>query len=146
MRQAVDAVVEALRALSFQPVTDEVVALIDDMRNGLKAIIDKDLNEATKAALGAAMSVLPGDLHPVTDPIVAEFGELVDAGPARWCCNRVKDAPKRLLDEVKRFEPAALVGDQLSAPYRQLLDRADSFRRRSCSPPPTPSWRARGSA
>ena len=72
------------------------------------------------------MSVLPGDLHPATDPIVAEFGELVEAGPLALL-NRVKDAPKRLLDEVKRFEPAALVGDQLGAPYRQLLDQADSF-------------------
>jgi hypothetical protein len=126
VRQAVDAVVEALRSLSFQPVTDEVVALIEEMRKGLKAIIDKELNDATKAALGAAMSVLPGDLHPATDPIVAEFGDLVEAGPLALL-NRVKDAPKQLLDEVKRFEPAALVGDQLGAPYRQLLDRADSF-------------------
>ena len=126
VRQAVDAVVEALRSLSFQPVTDEVVALIDEMRKGLKAIIDKELNDATKAALGAAMSVLPGDLHPVTDPLVADFDELVEAGPLALL-NRVKDAPKRLLDEVTRFEPASLVGDQLSAPYRQLLDRADSF-------------------
>lgn len=126
VRQAVDAVVEALRSLSFQPVTDEVVALIDEMRKGLTAIIDKELNDATKAALGAAMSVLPGDLHPVTDPLVAEFDEQVQAGPLALL-NRVKDAPKKLLDEVKRFEPASLVGDQLSAPYRQLLDRADGF-------------------
>jgi hypothetical protein len=126
VRQAVDAIVEALRSLSFQPVTDEVVALIDEMRQGLKAIIDTELNDATKAALGAAMSVLPGDLHPATDPIVSEFGDLVEAGPLALL-NRVKDAPKRLLDEVKRFEPASLVGDQLGAPYRQLLDRADGF-------------------
>ena len=126
VRQAVDAVVEALRALSFQPVTDEVIALIDEMRSGLKAVIDKELNDATKAALGAAMSVLPGDLHPVTDPIVEDFGELVEAGPLA-VLDRVKDAPQRLLDEVKRFEPVSLIGDQLSAPYRQLLDRADSF-------------------
>ena len=126
VRQAVDAVVEALRSLSFQPVTDEVVALIEEMRKGLKAIIDKELNDATKAALGAAMSVLPGDLRPATDPLVADFGDLVEAGPIALL-NRVKDAPKKLLDEVKRFEPASLVGDQLGAPYRQLLDRADSF-------------------
>lgn len=126
VRQAVDAVVEALKSLSFQPVTDEVVGLIEAMKDGLKAIIDTDLNDATKAALGAAMSVLPGDLHPVTDPLVADFGELVEAGPLVVLAS-VKDAPKRLLDEVKRFEPAALVGDRLSAPYRALLDRADSF-------------------
>jgi methyl-accepting chemotaxis protein len=72
------------------------------------------------------MSVLPGDLHPATDPIVAGFGELVEAGPLALL-NRVKDAPKRLLDEVQRFEPASLVGDQLGGPYRQLLDRADGF-------------------
>lgn len=126
VKQAVDAVVEALKSLSFQPVTDEVVALIGEMKDGLKAIIDTDLNDATKAALSAAMSVLPGDLHPVTDPLVEDFGELVATGPIA-VLNSVKDAPKRLLDEIKRFEPASLVGDRLSAPYRELLDRADGF-------------------
>jgi hypothetical protein len=126
VRQAVDAVVEALRSLSFQPVTDEVVALIDQMRDGLKSVIDNELNDATKAAVGAAMSVLPGDLHPATDPLVDEFDELVETGPLQLL-NRVKDAPKQLLDGLTRFEPAALVGDQLSAPYRELLDRAGGF-------------------
>ena len=45
--------------------------------------------------------------------------------------NRVKDAPKRLLDEVTRFEPASLVGDQLSA-----------HRTGSCSIAPTASARS----
>jgi hypothetical protein len=124
--QAIDAVVADLKSLSFTPVTDEVIALIESMKNGLKAILDKDLNAATKAALGTAMSVLPGDLHPVTDPLVTDFGELVASGPSAVLAG-VKDAPKRLLDGVKRFEPAALVGDRLSAPYRTLLDHADGF-------------------
>jgi len=127
VKQAVDAVVETLKSASFEPVTDEVVKLIGSMKDGLKAIIDKDLNDATKAALGAAMSVLPGDLHPVTDPLVADFDDLVTAGPLAVLAS-VKDAPKRVLDEAKRFEPAALVGDQLSAPYRALLDRAGKFK------------------
>src|SRR5262249_15502625 len=93
--QAIDAVVADLKSLSFTPVTDEVVALIESMKNGLKAILDKDLNAATKVALGAAMSVLPGDLHPVTDPLVADFGELVASGPSAVLAG-VKDAPKRL--------------------------------------------------
>jgi hypothetical protein len=126
VRQAIDAVVEALGSLSFAPVTDEVVALIEAMRKGVQAIIDQDLNEATRAALGSAMSVLPGDLRPATDPLVADFDQLVTAGPLALL-NGVKDAPRRLLDEVERFEPAALVGDQLSAPYRVLLARAGGF-------------------
>jgi hypothetical protein len=126
VRQAIDTVVEALRSLSFAPVTDEVAALIEAMRKGVQAIIDKDLNDATKAALGSAMSVLPGDLRPVTDPLVADFDQLVTAGPLALL-NRVKDAPKVLLDEVKRFAPAALVGDRLSAPYRTLLARTGTF-------------------
>lgn len=127
VKQAVDAVVDALKSLSFEPVTDEVVKLINSMRDGLKAIIDKDLNEATKSALGAAMSVLPGDLHPVTDPLVSGFDDLVESGPLQLL-NTIKDAPKQVLDQVKQFEPAALVGDQLSAPYRALLDRAGQFK------------------
>jgi len=126
IREAIGAVVEALKSLSFAPVTDEVVALIGTMKSGLQSIIDKDLNDATKSALGAAMSVLPGDLHPVTDPLLEEFGDLVASGPVA-VLSQVKDVPKRLLDEVKRFNPAALIGDQLSAPYRALLDQADGF-------------------
>ena len=72
------------------------------------------------------MSVLPGDLHPVTDPLVADFDNLVTSGPLAVVAS-VKDAPKRLLDQVKRFEPAALIGDRLSTPYRALVDRADGF-------------------
>jgi hypothetical protein len=126
VKQAIDTVVEALKSLSFTPVTDEVVELINSMRDGLKAIIDKDLSDATKAALGAAMSVLPGDLHPVTDPLIADFDDLVTSGPLAVVAS-VKDAPKRLLDEVKRFEPVALIGDKLSTPYRKLVDQADGF-------------------
>jgi hypothetical protein len=126
VRLAVDSVVDALRALSFQPVTDEVVALIGNMKNGLQAIIETDLNDATRSALAGAMSVLPDDLRPVTAPLVEDFGELVDTGPLALLSS-VKDAPRRLLDEIERFEPAALIGDRLSAPYRALLDRADQF-------------------
>jgi phage-related protein len=126
VKQAIDAVVDALKSLSFAPVTDEVVALINSMKDGLKAIIDKDLNDATKAALGAAMSLLPGDLHPVTDPLLVDFDHLVTSGPLAVVAS-VKDAPKRLLDEVKRFEPAALIGDKLSTPYRALVHSAEGF-------------------
>lgn len=126
VKQAVDTIVAALKSLSFTPVTDEVVELIGAMKDGLQAVIDKDLNDATKAALGAAMSVLPGDLHPVTDPLLSEFDDVVISGPLA-VVSRVKDAPKRLLDEIKRFEPATLIGDRLSTPYRDLLDRADGF-------------------
>lgn len=126
VKQAVDTVAEALRSLSFQPVTDEVVGLINQMKNGLQAIIEKELNEATKSALGAAMSILPGDLHPVTDPLLADFGNLIENGPL-VVLQSVKDAPKRLLDQIQQFNPAALIGDQLSGPYRELLARADDF-------------------
>ncbi len=126
VKEAVDDVAEALRSLSFQPVTDEVVALIGQMKAGLQAIIDTDINDATKAALATAMSALPGDLRPATDPLVEDFGVLVATGPTA-VLRRVKDAPQRLLDQVRRFEPAAMIGDRLSAPYRDLLARADDF-------------------
>ena len=51
----------------------------------------------------------------------------MEAGPLA-VLNRVKDAPKQLLDEVKRFEPAALVGDQLSVRRTgSCSTSADSF-------------------
>lgn len=127
VKQAINALVDALKSLSFTPVTDEVIALIEEMRKGLKAIIDQDLSDAVKAALGAAMAVLPGDLHPVTDPLVVDFTGLVDTGPLALLTS-VKDAPKQILDSIKRFEPAALIGDQLAAPYRTLVARANGFK------------------
>ena len=39
----------------------------------------------------------------------------------------IQGEPQKLLDQVKHFDPASLVGDELSKPWQTLLDDLDDF-------------------
>jgi len=126
VRSAIEQVADTLRNLSFAPVTDEVIALIEKMTEGLRALGDADLNDAMKGLLSTALAVLPDDLRPVTDPLIDDFGELVESQPVQLL-ERVRAKPQQVLDHVRGFEPRLLIGSALSDPYRELLDKAEGF-------------------
>ena len=71
--------------------------------------------------------MLPTDLKPVTDPLVDGLKELVEGGPVPLV-KAIQGEPQKLLDQVKHFEPASLVGDELSEPWQALLVDLDDFR------------------
>jgi len=127
IREAIAALTETLQQLSFAPVTDEVVALIEQMTEALRQLQQTDMNDAAKAALAVALEVLPDDLKPVTDPLLDEFGELIDQGPVPLL-ERVADQPAKLLDAITRFQPGSLIGDSLGKPYREALSKAEAFK------------------
>jgi len=127
IRSSIDTLAETLERLSFAPVTEEVIALIDQMTKALKQVQQTDLNDAAKAALAIALQVLPEDLTPVTDPLLDDFDGLIESGPLPLL-TRVADKPAELLGAITRFQPGALIGDQLGAPYRDALGRAEGFR------------------
>jgi hypothetical protein len=126
IRQGVETVNDALQNVSFEPIADEVVKDIQAVTDALTAIDPSTLPGPLQGALSSAVSVLPTDLKPVTDPIVDGFKELVEGGPVPLV-QAIQGEPQRLLDEVKHFEPAGLVGDSLSAPYEALLDDLAAF-------------------
>jgi len=126
VRNAIATVTETLEQLSFAPVTDEVIALVEQMTEALRQLEQTDLNDMAKAALAVALEVLPDDLEPVTDPLLEEFGELIDNGPVPLL-EKVAEKPAELLSSITRFQPGELIGDTLGAPYREVLDKADAF-------------------
>ncbi len=124
VRKDLDNIAAQLEAVSFAPFTGEVV-------KGLEAIADtlKSLGEIPgplEGALQSALSVLPSDIRPITDPVLDEFGKIVNAGPVK-ALDAVAELPKQLADRVRSFDPATLVGDGLSGPYNQLLSDLQGF-------------------
>lgn len=127
IRKAVNTITETLEQLSFAPVTDEVVALIEKMTEALKTLAQSDMNDAAQAALSVAMRVLPESLEPVTKPLVAEFDELIQSRPVPLL-EQVMDKPQQLMSAITRFQPVDLIGDDLAEPFDHALSQMDQFR------------------
>lgn len=127
IRSALQEVTDTISTLSFSPVTDQVIALIEEMQKGLTALENTDLNDALKGMLDTAMSVLPPDLRPVTDPIIDDFGVRIDQGPV-VLLEAVRAKPQEVLDKIKSFDPGSLVGDALGAPFQQAKAKIEGFR------------------
>lgn len=127
VREALATVTATLEQLSFAPVTNEVVGLIEQMTGALRELQQSDMNDAAKAALSVALEVLPDDLQPVTGPILVEFDALIEGGPVPLL-KRVAAKPQQLLEEVNRFSPGNLIGESLATPYRAALGKMEGFK------------------
>ena len=125
VRKDLDNVAKQLEAFSFAPFTGEVTKDLQAIADTLKSL--GDLPAPLGDALHAALSVLPSDLKPITDPIVDEFGQIVNAGPVQ-VLDTVADLPKQLADKVRSFDPNSLVGSSLSEPYNKLLSDMQGFK------------------
>lgn len=127
IRGALETATAQIEQLSFAPLTDQVIAVMQEMTAALEKIDTSTLDPALQLALQGAVAVLPSDLTPVTDPIVVDFGALVETGPVPLL-ETVRQQPQRLLDQVRGFDPAALVGGAIGQPYRDLLAQMEAFR------------------
>jgi len=126
IRGALTTVTQQLQALSFSPLVDQVVTAIEEL-SGVFATIDTSvLSTPLKLALQAALALLPEDLTPVTDPLIAEFGQLIETGPVPLL-QIAQQQPQRLLDQVRSFQPTTLIGDALSQPYQTVLTQMQAF-------------------
>ncbi len=126
IRDTLDKATKQLETLSFSPLTNEVIAAIEEVAETLRGIDTSDLSPALQMALQAAVAVLPKDLSPVIDPLITQFGELVEGGPVPLV-KAVQKKPQQLLDSVRQFEPAMLVGDTLSKPFQALVSQIEAF-------------------
>src|SRR5262245_30914307 len=125
VRADLDKAAQQLEAFSFAPLTGEVVKDMEKIADVLKSL--GDLPAPLLDALHSAISVIPSDLKPITDPIVDEFGQIVSAGPVA-ALHAVADLPKQFADKVRAFDPTTLVGTSLSGPYNQLLTDMQGFK------------------
>jgi hypothetical protein len=127
IQSAVDSVAQQIEALSFAPVTDQVIGVIGELTAALESIDPAELPAPAAAALSAAVTILPPDLAPVTEPIIVDFDGVIEAGPVVLVA-RIKQEPARLLEHVTQFEPARLIGDPLNAPFESLIRELEAFR------------------
>lgn len=127
IQSAIQSAAQQIESLSFSPITDQVINVIDELTAALESIDPAELPAPATAALGAAVAILPADLTPVTDPLVVDFDGLIESGPV-VLLERIKQEPARLLEHVKRFEPAQLIGAALSQPFESLLRELEAFR------------------
>ena len=122
---AVTAAESAMASLSFRPVTDGIVDTLDGITEVLDAIPAPVVPPPLQQALAAAAAALPQDLEPLTDPLLAELRKAVDNGPGALAASR---APRgAAADQVRAMEPAALVGNALTAPFAEAVSTLESF-------------------
>ncbi|MRX51177.1 hypothetical protein GI374_12100 [Paracoccus sp. S-4012] len=127
IRGAIDQAADAAGSLSFAPLTDEVIALIEAMTEGLRALGDTELNAAIQGVLATALSVLPPDLRPVTSPLIADLGIRIDQGPV-VLLEAVRAKPQEALDRIRAFDPAALAGETLGQPFAGAVAAVEALR------------------
>lgn len=127
IRRTIEAVTETLRALSFAPVIDEVIDEIETVRDGVQDALAGDVTPILREALAAALSVLPADIRPLTNPLIDVLGSLIAAGPIPLL-EQVKDQPAQLLERLRAFDPGAVVGAALTEPFNQLIAQMEAFR------------------
>lgn len=116
IRSGLDQAAEAAGNLSFAPVTDEVINLIKQMENGLRALDDTELNDALIGLLNAALAVLPSDLRPVTQPLIDDLGIKIEQGPVELL-EDIRAKPQEVVDRVRSFDPGALISQTLGEPF-----------------------------
>ena len=126
-----------IQAIRFSPVTDAVEDEIRKITQALQAVDPATLSTEVKLALTAAAALLPSDLDPVTDPMVAGFNTLVDEGPKKWLGLLAAETAK-VKAEVEKFNPA-------NSDRRRPLRAVPILHRASGSPAtPGPAGSGRG--
>ena len=127
IRSAIEDTAKALESISFAPLTDQVIADIQQVTDSLKKIDTSQLSMALQLALQAALQILPADLTPIANPLIQQLQDDINLGPAKLL-EPLQKQPKLLLEALRKYEPAALLGDALSAPFRALLGQMDAFK------------------
>jgi len=115
---------DSIDKISFTPLTDTVIEGIDEVKTSLESIDESSLDPPLPQMLGTAMSALPDDVTPLTDPLVDRLGDLVEDGPI-VLIEQVREYPAQLFDQVRQYDPENLLGDRLATPYEDLLKEAE---------------------
>jgi hypothetical protein len=121
IRSGLNQAADAAGSLSFAPVSDEVIKLIEQMEAGLRALGDTELNDAILGLLNTALQVLPPDLRPVTQPLIDDLGVKIEQGPVELL-EAIREKPQEVVDRIRAFNPGELVIGTLGAPFAEARD------------------------
>ncbi|MCP4215142.1 MAG: hypothetical protein GY765_10815 [bacterium] len=121
-----DTMTKAVEELAFEPVTDQVVGLIEGVTDVLQTVNSMPLPGDLEQELDAAIAKLPGDISPATGALVDAFDDLVQSGPVK-SLEEFSIRCRQFFEKVKEFDPGELIGDSMTKPYRELLAKIEPF-------------------
>jgi hypothetical protein len=127
IREAIQNTAAALESVSFAPLADQVITEIDALTAAFQELDVSTLSTPVQLSLQGALLILPDDLTPISDPLLAQLGQVVVEGPLPLL-QTLSQQPQILLNQIRAFEPGRLLGDALSAPYQNLLAQMNSFK------------------
>jgi hypothetical protein len=127
IRDAIEDTAQALEAVSFAPLTDQVIAEIDKLTAAFQALDTSQLSTPVQLSLQAALAILPSDLTPIADALSARLEQAIVTGPLSLL-QTVQQQPQILLNQVRAFEPGTLLGSAISTPYHNLLAQMNAFK------------------
>lgn len=127
IREAIQNTAGALESISFAPLADQVIAEIDALTAAFEKLDVSTLSTPVQLSLQGALLILPDDLTPISDMLLEQLGQVVVDGPLPLL-QTVSQQPQILLNQIRAFEPGALLGSSLSAPYQNLLTQMNSFK------------------
>lgn len=126
LRSVLDNVNQELGKFSFKPVTDVVVDAIGVVKEALKLATKLPLPDSLKEDLKKALEQIPRTIDPTVDAINEGLDEIIDEGP-KPVLEAVRDQPAKLVELVESFSPADYIGENLTKPYQDFLDKMDDF-------------------
>lgn len=126
IREAIESTTQALEAASFTPLTNQVIAEIDKLTAAFQQLDPAQLSTPVQLALQAALAILPADLTPIAEPLLARLEQVVVEGPLPLL-QIVQQQPQILRNQIRAFEPGALLGGAISTPYRNVLAQMQAF-------------------
>lgn len=113
-----------LETLSFKPVSDEVIAEIDDLKARLQAINPDALSDAEKLAIGAALAVLEAiDLDGKVVAVLKDGYNEVEVGIKR-ILDQVVAALNQLKERIGGFSPNVLL-EPAAGLFDEAADQVD---------------------
>ncbi|PYQ65873.1 MAG: hypothetical protein DMF53_04505, partial [Acidobacteria bacterium] len=127
IRDAIKGTADDLGKISFAPLADQVIAEIDKLTQSFQALDTSQLSTAEKVGLQVALAVLPSDLAPISDPLLARLGQAIAQGPLPLL-QTLQQQPQLLLAQVQTFAPGTLLGNAISGPYKTLLKQMEAFK------------------
>ena len=117
---------QTIATLSFEPVADEVIALIGELKTLLEGIDIESLPDPGPALIGEAMKVLPPSLVPLTDPLVVDLDGLIAASPIALL-EQVKTLPDQARAQLLAYSPRRALEPVLARPFREAVAGLERF-------------------
>lgn len=127
LKGALGTVNDELGSFSFRSVTDVVIEGIGYVEDAFEIVGKIPMTDSIREEVSKALNQIPASIRPATDFINEGLEEIVEHG-AKPVLLAIKDKPRELVAEVKKYSPDKYLGDQLSAPYQAFVGELEKLK------------------